>query len=128
MPAVLRQVCNRVPSFANVPAEDAIRRMPGGLAIKAHHAAWKARSPRDLGAGWDFDDVRDHYLALIFGVDPVKLRYADHDRYLTLSRAATGETMAAAFAEWRRPGSGCRGAIVLFFARSLGGRGLGTIR
>jgi beta-mannosidase len=114
-------------AFANVPAEDAIRRMPGGLAIKAHHAAWKARSPRDLGAGWDFDDVRDHYLALIFGVDPVKLRYADHDRYLTLSRAATGETMAAAFAEWRRPGSGCRGAIVLFLRDLWAGAGWGLL-
>src|SRR2546429_2385262 len=53
-------------------------------------------------AGWDFDDVRDHYLARLFGLDPVNLRYAEHERYLTLSRVVSGEVMAAVFAEWRR--------------------------
>ena len=57
----------------------------------------------DIGAGWDFDDVRDHYLAhAAIGVDPVQLRRSDHARYLELSRAASGEVMAEVMGEWRR--------------------------
>ena len=98
-------------AFANVPAN---AHLPGGPAAKVHHPAWKARTPRDLGAGWDFDDVRDHYLAELFGVEPTRLRYADHDRYLALARVVTGEAMASAMGEWRRKRSVCRGALVWF--------------
>lgn len=114
-------------AFANIPGAAALERMPGGLATRAHHPAWKARSPRDLGAGWDFDDVRDHYLKLLFAVDPQQLRYADHDRYLALGRAASGEAMAAAFSEWRRPASACGGALVLFLRDLWAGAGWGLV-
>jgi beta-mannosidase len=114
-------------AFANIPEEDAIAAMPGGLGIKVHHPAWKARSPRDLGAGWDFDDIRDHYLATLFGVDPLELRYADHDRYLDLGRIASAEAMAAAFREWRRARSSCRGALVWFLRDLWPGAGWGVI-
>jgi beta-mannosidase len=114
-------------AFANVPAPSAIERMPGGLAGRVHHPGWKERSPRDLGAGWDFDDVRDHYLGLVFNIDPVKLRYSDHERYLTLSRMATGEVMAASFAEWRRPGSSCHGAMILMLRDLWAGAGWGLV-
>jgi len=114
-------------AFANVPADATLERMPGGLAVRVHHAAWKARSPRDLGAGWDFDDVRDHYLAVIFGIDPLKLRYSDHRRYLILSRMVSGEAMAMAFSEWRRPGASCHGAMVLFLRDLWAGAGWGVL-
>ena len=114
-------------AFANVPNNTALARMPGGLATRVHHAGWKARSPRDLGAGWDFDDVRDHYLEVIFKIDPQKLRYADHERYLTLSRITTGEVMASSFSEWRRPGSSCQGALVLFMRDLWAGAGWGVV-
>jgi beta-mannosidase len=114
-------------AFANVPADSAIARMPGGLATRVHHPNWKARSPRDLGAGWDFDDVRDHYLRLLFGVDPRQLRSTDHDRYLALSRLASAEAMAAAFSEWRRPASRCGGALVLFLRDLWAGAGWGVV-
>ena len=114
-------------AFANVPADSAIERMPGGLAARVHHPSWKARVPRDLGAGWDFEDVRDHYLQSLFGVDPSKLRYADHERYLALSRVVTGEVMAAAFSEWRRPGSNCGGALVLMLRDLWAGAGWGVV-
>jgi beta-mannosidase len=114
-------------AFANVPSDATIARMPDGLATRVHHPQWKARSPRDLGAGWDFDDVRDHYLHMLFGVDPQKLRYADHERYLDLSRVVTGEVMAATFAEWRRPASACGGAMVLFLRDLWAGAGWGVV-
>ena len=107
-------------AFANVPERP-------DPTLKMHHPAWKARTPRDLGAGWDFDDVRDHYVARLFGVDPAALRYADHDRYLELGRAATGEVMAAAFAEWRLPGNACRGGLVWFLRDLWPGAGWGMV-
>ena len=114
-------------AFANIPAPSALERVPGGLATRVHHAQWKARSPRDLGAGWDFDDVRDHYVRELFAVDPARLRHQDHDRYLALGRLATAEVMRAAFSEWRRPASGCGGALLLFLRDLWAGAGWGAL-
>jgi beta-mannosidase len=114
-------------AFANIPEESCIARMPGGAGLKSHHPQWKARTPRDLGAGWDFEDVRDHYLRHWAGVDPVTLRYADHDRYLELGRVVTGEVMHAAFAEWRRQRSACGGALVWFLRDLWPGAGWGVL-
>ena len=113
--------------FANVPEDDALAAMPQGLALRVHHPDWKQRAPRDLGAGWDFDDVRDAYLQKLFDVDPVQLRYADHDRYLHLSRLVSGEVRAATFAEWRRGRSTCNGALVWFLRDLWAGAGWGLI-
>ena len=111
-------------AFANVPGDD---HLPGGPGAKVHHPAWKGRTPRDLGAGWDFDDVRDHYLADLFRVDPMRLRYADHDRYLALGRVVTGEVMASAMGEWRRKRSACRGALVWFLRDLWTSAGWGVV-
>jgi beta-mannosidase len=111
-------------AFANVPDD---------VEVPVHHPDWKAGVARDagtgwdLGAGWDFDDVRDHYLKLLFGVDPVQLRRSDHERYLELSRAASGEVMADLMGEWRRAQSPCRGALVLWLKDMRPGAGLGVI-
>ena len=86
-----------------------------------------ARVPRDSGAGWDFADVRDHYLRELFGVDPMRVRYADLDRYLDLCRMTTAEVVDATMAEWRRPGSSCRGALVWFWRDLWPGSGWGFL-
>ena len=114
-------------AFSNVPEMPALVAMPGGLGLRMHHPNWRARAPRDLGAGWDFEDVRDHYLQRCFDVDPMRLRYADHDRYLLLSRITTGEVMSAVFQEWRRPDSPCRGALIWFLRDLWPGAGWGVI-
>lgn len=113
--------------FANVPEPETLQTLPGGSAMRVHHPEWKRRAPRDLGAGWDFDDVRDHYLALLFKTDPVQLRYSDHARYLELSRRVPAEVMTAAFAEWRRNDSPCGGALIWFLRDLWTGAGWGII-
>ncbi|MEZ5079009.1 MAG: hypothetical protein R2725_16395 [Solirubrobacterales bacterium] len=116
-------------AFANVPEDEALKRIaaPEAGAAVVHHPRWKAGVPRDVGAGWDFDDVRDHYLALLFGVDPVELRRFDPERYLELSRAVGGEAMAAVFGEWRRAASLCAGGIVLWLRDLAPGAGWGLL-
>lgn len=114
-------------AFANVPEAETVEALLGEGQSPLHHPRWKARVPRDSGPGWDFDDVRDHYLAELFRVEPMRLRYADMDRYLALSRVVTGEVMAATFAEWRRHGSACAGGIVWFFRDLWRGAGWGVV-
>jgi beta-mannosidase len=114
-------------AFANVPEDETLALITPGRALRCHHARWKERVPRDLGAGWDFDDVRDHYMERLFRVNALQLRYADHDRYLRLGRVISGEVMAATFAEWRRAGSSCSGALVWFLADLWPGAGWGVI-
>jgi beta-mannosidase len=98
-------------AFANVPDE----------------ADVEQAVPRDVGADWDFADVRDHYLRELFGVDPAALRDADPDRYLELARAASGEVMAAVAGEWRRPASPCAGMLVLTLRDLVPGAGWGVL-
>ena len=109
-------------AFANIPATSGL---PAGARV--HSAAWKARSPRDLGAGWDFDDVRDHYVERVFGVDPTTLRFTDHERYVELGRYATGEVMARTFGEWRRARSVTHGALIWFLQDLWPGAGWGVV-
>jgi beta-mannosidase len=116
-------------AFSNVPDEAAIEEMlpdaPGQLVV--HHPRWKQGVPRDSGSGWDFEDVRDHYLRLLFELDPVQLRRVDHERYLELSRAVSGEVMAEVFGEWRRAASPCGGGLVLWLRDLAAGAGWGVV-
>jgi beta-mannosidase len=83
---------------------------------------------RDVGADWDFADVRDHYLTELYGLEDVAaLRAADRERYLALGRQVTGEAMALVFGEWRRGGSGCAGGIVLWARDLAPGAGWGLL-
>lgn len=83
--------------------------------------------PQDEGTDWDFKTVRDHYVGLLFGVDPAELEREDRERYVELAREATGETMAEVFGEWRRAASPCGGGMVLWLRDLLPGAGWGVI-
>ncbi len=114
-------------AFSNIPDDRTIALALGPRQSPCVHPAWKARVPRDAGAGWDFEDVRDHYLATLFGVDPALTRRDDMERYLALGRVVTGEVMASALAEWRSAGSPCRGALIWFLRDLWPGAGWGLI-
>jgi beta-mannosidase len=110
-------------AFANLPPPETMVR----AGLQRQRPDWKTRTPRDLGAAWDFEDVRDHYLQALYRVDPVVLRSTDPNRYLALSRALAAEVMGATFAEWRRPASTCRGALVWFLRDLWAGAGWGLL-
>jgi beta-mannosidase len=80
--------------------------------------------PSDMGTDWDFQDVRDHYLELLFGVRRDEL---GDERYFELSRAVSGEVMAEVFGEWRRAASPCRGGLILWLRDLLPGSGWGVL-
>jgi beta-mannosidase len=111
-------------AFANVPSPLALRR--DGLSDPTTQA-WTRGVPRDAGADWDFEDVRDHYVRALYGVDSEALRIADPSRYLALGRAAPAELIEAVFAEWRRAGSSCSGGLVWFLNDLMPGAGWGVI-
>jgi beta-mannosidase len=114
-------------AFANVPAAANLALVPDGGGLRPHHPRWKERVPRDLGAGWDFDDVRDHYLERLHGMNAAELRALDPERYLQVSRVVTGRVMALAFEEWRRAASSCRGALIWFLRDLWPGAGWGVV-
>jgi beta-mannosidase len=111
-------------AFANVPC---VRTVDEMRIATSTDPAWKRSVPRDPGVGWDFDDVRDHYLATLFNADPVRLRYADFARYLDLSRAVSCALIEHVFGEWRRIGSPCRGGLVWQWQDVSPGAGWGVV-
>ena len=113
--------------FSNVPEPGTMALIFDGAVPPPHHPRWKARVPRDNGAGWDFEDIRDHYLGELFHCDPVALRSQDLERYYALSRIVTGEVMKRVFSEWRAPRSGCGGGLVWFYRDLLPGAGWGIV-
>lgn len=111
--------------FSNIPAPRSLQAVFGTAHPAPHHPGWKAGVPRDNAAGWDFEDIRDHYLKVLFDVDPIALRYSNLDRYFALSSVVTGEVMAQVFTAWRHPKDVCAGGIAWFLNDIVPGAGWG---
>lgn len=110
--------------FSNVPSVQSLTEF--GLATP-HGPGWKAGIPKDRGANWDFEDIRDHYLKTLYGLEPEALRRECPDRYLDLSRSVVADILEATFAEWRRQESSCKGALVWNFQDVRPGAGWGML-
>ncbi len=114
-------------AFSTPPEPETIEEVCGGAWRAGHDPHWKQAVHHDAGRSWDMEDVRDHYVASLFGTDPLTERYVDAERALELGRAANAQLMGAVMTEWRRPGSTCRGGLVLAFADLLAGAGWGLV-
>ena len=114
-------------AFANIPEDDLFPSFLADGQAPFVSAKWKERTSKDNGSGWDFEDVRDHYVQRLFDVDPARLRYEDMERYLALGRVAAGEAMRRTFAEFRREGSPTSGALVWFLQDLWPGAGWGLL-
>jgi beta-mannosidase len=114
-------------AFANPPSDSAVERHFGSVSVAGHDPAWKAGVPRDRGASWDFEDVRDFYVREVFGEDPLAVRRIDPHRYLELGRLAIAEAMQQCYAFWRQRESSCSGALVLSGRDLAPGAGWGLL-
>jgi len=114
-------------AFAAPPEPSSLREWGWTDAEAGVSDRWEAGIPRDNGSTWDFEDVRDHYVRDLFEVDPDAVRAADPGAYLDLGRAALAHLAVEVFSEWRRPGSGSSGGLVLQARDLVRGAGWGLL-
>jgi beta-mannosidase len=114
-------------AYSTPPEPETVEEACGGAHRAGHDPEWKRGVHHDAGCSWDMEDVRDFYVQTVFGVDPLTERRRSPERALELGRAANAHLMAAVMSEWRRPGSGCGGGLVLAFGDLRAGAGWGVV-
>jgi len=100
--------------LSHIPEDETIQECTGKNTLFPFHNEWATRIPRDLGAGWDFDSIRDSYLKQLFNLDPLRLRRQNVEKYIELSRVVSGEVITQVFQHWRSTNSQCNGGLVWF--------------
>ncbi len=114
-------------AFAIPPERDTVDEAGGGARRAGHDPGWKQAIHHDTGGSWDLEDVRDHYVRVLFGEDPALLRRHDPERALDLGRAAVAHVVSEAVSEWRRTGSSCAGLLLVGLRDLRVGAGWGVI-
>jgi beta-mannosidase len=114
-------------AFATPPERRTVDEECGGSHRAGHDPGWKMAVHHDAGRSWDLEDMQSFYVRELYGVDPFALRYRDAERALDLARATVATLFEIVLSEWRRPGSTCRGAIVLALRDLRPGAGWGVI-
>lgn len=115
-------------AFAVPPQRETVERYFGGpVSAGQHDPVWTRTVYRDAGASWDFEDVRDHYLARLFELEPLQTRRTDPGRYLELGRATISKLVGGTLGEWRRRASPSGGGLVFYLCDSVPGAGLGIV-
>jgi beta-mannosidase len=100
--------------LSHIPEDEIIHQTIGKSTLYPYDNEWTKRIPRDLGAGWDFNDIRDYYMEDVFCVDAVHLRRNNVEKYMALSRVVTGEVLSQVFKTWRSFDSSCSGGLIWF--------------
>jgi len=100
--------------LSHIPEESFINKHFGQKQLFPFSNDWHYRIPRDLGAGWGFDEIRDFYLEDIFGIDARKTKRSNPEYYIALSRVVTGEAIANVYKYWRSQQSQCNGGLIWF--------------
>ncbi len=113
--------------FSIPPEEDEVDEMFGGPHRAGHDPKWKQTLHRDTGRSSDTEDVVNHYKRVIFGVEPNLLRHGSASRALDLARATVCECMEQVLGEFRRPGSPCRGSLLMALRDIRPGAGFGVV-
>lgn len=114
-------------AFAIPPERVSVDEEFGGDLSDYHDSDWKRAVHRDAGSWFDLEDVRDHYVKILFDADMSDLWRTDHERALDLGRAAIAEVMTAAVSEWRRRGSPCDGMLAIALRDLRAGPGWGLV-
>ena len=115
-------------AFAIPPSQETVEEAFGSARAAGHHPEWKRAVFRDAGASWDFEDVTTDYVARVApGLDPLRIRYTDPERWLDLCRATLAHVYTHTFAEWRRSKSSSSGGIIFQLRDHRPGAGLGLI-
>ncbi|KAA0073011.1 glycoside hydrolase family 2 protein [Tardiphaga sp. P9-11] len=112
-------------AFANLPDDRQFASYQ--LDPSADPVRWLRRVPRDGGASWDFEDIREYYLTSLWNSDGRSLRHSDPMRWRRLSRAAVAEVIERTIDEWRRPASATAGALLWLWRDLWPGAGWGLV-
>jgi beta-mannosidase len=98
----------------HIPEDETIQLVSGKQTLFPYCNQWNKRTPRDLGAGWDFEDIRNFYLNDIFNVNSNELKRSHIDKFIALSRVVSGEAISRVFRQWRKFDSHCQGGLIWF--------------